>query len=251
MSGGRDLTIVLEESDPPGEPFECSPAAPFDHPSPSASLPDLLLPSIAHLAPSGSPTPPNSPPLVKGEPDELAHDPPSPLTSNPAPPTSVLSEELQTPAPDTGYSLPLHPSEKAMGKRRASFRDETQITAPAGSSNEELNELQRLRRDLELSRLEAEKKHRDLERRIRELSEKRPEIEISQPGPREPSPTTPGSGDPLRIVDEARSKLLVLRRGKHDKTRRLLKASDSTILHVSWLGVMQLINGDSRYTLSS
>lgn len=238
---------ALLESNSLVEPFEGSPTAPCDHPSPSTSLPDLPLPSITHLAPSGSPTPPSSPPLVKDEPDELAHDPPSPLASpDPAPPTAELSEELPAPTQEAGHPPPPQPSENAAGKQRASSHNETQIGASTSSSNEDLDELQRLRRDLELSRLEAEKKHRDLERRILELSEKHSEIEAPQPGLGEPSPITPGPGGSLRIADEARSKLLVLRRGKHDKTRRLLKTSDSTILHVSWLGAMQLINRDSR-----
>jgi hypothetical protein len=165
---------------------------------------------------------------MKNKPDELAINPLSPLAS-PAPGFSIVLAE-GTLVPMSDPSAPVRPSlsEKLVNKDRAPTRDETQQEKSI-SPNENLDELQRLRRDLELSRLESEQKHRDLERRIHELSERRLETQTTL-GPElgKPSTITLGSGGQIQIADEAQSKLLVLRRGKYDKTRRLLAVSDST-----------------------
>lgn len=148
------------------------------------------------------------------------------------------------PLPDLNNSNQTYPSEKTLGKRPASISIEPPTESPSGPSAEELERIRRLRADLEKSRLEAEQRHRDLERQIRELSNKTSDADSS--GVNADLHNIFSVNEGARIVDDSKSKLLVLRRGKYDKTRRLLSASDSTVLHVSWLGVMQMVNKDSR-----
>ncbi|CAE6419534.1 unnamed protein product [Rhizoctonia solani] len=230
----------IESSTNPDEAYSLAdlmqdpPAISSEYPSPIPpspnGLPQSTLPPIAHMeAPHLSP--PTRPLPVKDEVDELANNPPSPLASfDPA-----------YPIPDM---IPTFVSNTETLKENESC--EPQIATNEESSQntptdlcEELDELQRLRRDLELSRFEAERKHKELEERILELSRKRPESHTPRSNEQQP-PTT------IRIANEGKSTILPLRRGKYDKTRRLLAVSNSTILHVSWLGVMQLVNKSSR-----
>ncbi|CAE6382431.1 unnamed protein product [Rhizoctonia solani] len=216
------LSRTQEETFSLAELMEDFSATPCEY-TPTAHLPSVDSPAptfslISHLETARSPSAPSSPPPIKDEIDELAEDPPS-LPGSPIPTT------------------------EALGKDKA---DQPQVVTTEGlsqavsdSSNADLDELQRLRKDLESSRLEAERKHKELEQRILELSQKHSET----PAPGSNVEQLPAS---IRIADEGKSNMLPLRRGKYDKTRRLLAASDSAILHVSWLGVMQLVDRYSR-----
>ncbi|KEP55142.1 hypothetical protein V565_007850 [Rhizoctonia solani 123E] len=215
------------------ELFAESPATPpeysFTTRLPSVGLPEPTFPLIAHLEAACSSIAPSSPPPVKDEVDELADDPPS-LPGSPS--LALDANEDNTPIPTIQFL-------SGNGADPQVVTTEGTSRVPSEAPNTDLDDLQRLRKDLELSKLEAERRHKELEQRILELSQKHSETPV--PGPNvEQLPAI------IRIADEGKSNILPLRRGKHDKTRRLLAASDSTILHVSWLGVMQLVNKDSR-----
>ncbi|CAE6531944.1 unnamed protein product [Rhizoctonia solani] len=196
----------------------------------SIDLLEPTLPLIMHLETAGSPSTPSSPPLIKGEVDELADDPPS-LPASPK--LALVTDEDDTPIPTIEFL-----SRNSTGEPQVTTTKESPRVA-SNDSNTDLDELQRLRNDLELSKLEAERKHKELELRIFELSQKRSETYAPGPNVEQPLAT-------VRIADEGKSNILPLRRGKYDKTRRLLAVSGPTILHVSWLGVMQLVNRNSR-----
>ncbi|CAE7111518.1 unnamed protein product [Rhizoctonia solani] len=213
------LAELMAESQPTSPEYSITPS-PVDLPEPTLSL-------ITHLETARSPSAPSSPSPIKDEVDELAGDPPSLPTS---PNLALATDQDDTLIPNIE---PLREDDAA--EPQASISEASPRTT-SDDSNADLGELQRLRRDLELSRLEAERKHKELEQRILELSQKQSET----PRPNSEPPL------PVRIADEGKSNILPLRRGKYDKTRRLLPSSDSTILHVSWLGVMQLVNKESR-----
>ncbi|CAE6423989.1 unnamed protein product [Rhizoctonia solani] len=157
------------------------------------------LPPIAHMQASHS-SPLGSQVLEKDEVDELADHPPSPLVRPSPTHTST----------DNSYAF--GPNVEALGENELSelhaATDEEFLHIVPTAPSEELDELQRLRRDLELSRMEAERKHKELEGRILELSRKRPESHTPRPG-QEQQPTTA-----IRIVDEEKSNIIPLRRGK-------------------------------------
>ncbi|KAG8732158.1 hypothetical protein FRC11_000356 [Ceratobasidium sp. 423] len=239
---GESPTVSAEHpspSSPPAPlPAPLPPSASVRVPSsPPAPLPPIdpaepTMPLITHLETAYSSSAPSSPLPIKNEVDELADNPPSlPASPKLARP---IGENIHTPIPDIE---PL--SENVTIEPQVVPNEEHPQSIPNDSGGG-LDELQRLRRDLELSKLEAERKHRELEQRILELSQKRSETHTPTPIPNTEQPST------IRIADEGKSNILPLRRGKYDKTRRLLAASDSTILHVSWLGVMQLVDRDSR-----
>ncbi|KAF8741923.1 hypothetical protein RHS02_03666, partial [Rhizoctonia solani] len=188
------------------------------------------LPFITYIESSYS-----SPPsmlLHKDEIDELADNPPSPIA--PPSPGQPIIKDTSTSMVNFGTL-----NANASDEPQAAINGKSPQTTLTGHG-EELDELQRLRRDLELSKLEAERKHKELEERILELSRKRPETHTPRPSEQPQPPTI------VRIANEEQSSILPLRRGKYDKTRRLLAVSSSAILHVSWLGVMQLVNKGSR-----
>ncbi|CAE6449803.1 unnamed protein product [Rhizoctonia solani] len=207
------------------------PATPSGYPSTDPLLPidslEPTLPLVTHLETAGSPFAPSSPLPIKSEVDELADNPPS------LPASPILSHRTTQTIDVSTPTLIGHTNEP-----RAVVDEETAQNT-FNDPERDSDELQRLRRDLELSKLEAERKHKELEHRILELARKRSEAHTSTPVVEQPAATT-------RIADEGEPSILPLRRGKYDKTRRLLATTDSTILHVSWLGVMQLVNRDSR-----
>ncbi|CAE6434318.1 unnamed protein product [Rhizoctonia solani] len=227
LSGIQDETFSLAEL-MAESPVTLPEYSSTTHP-PSVNLPEPTLPLTAHLEAACSPIAPSSPPPVKDEVDELADDPPS-LPGSPS--LAFATDEDNAPIP----TIQLLSGNDA-GPQIVTAEGTSRVTSEARNTN--LDDLQRLRRDLELSKLEAERRHKELEQRILELSQKHSETPV--PGLNvEQLPAF------IRIADEGKSNILPLRRGKHDKTRRLLAASDSTLLHVSWLGVMQLVNKGSR-----
>ncbi|KAF8760890.1 hypothetical protein RHS01_00539 [Rhizoctonia solani] len=207
---------------------------PPEYPSPTtlssidSTRPEL--PFITYIESSYSS--PSSMRLHKDEIGELADNPPSPIA--PPSPGQPIIKDTSTSMANFGTL-----DANASHEPQAAINGKSSQTTLTGHG-EELDELQRLRRDLELSKLEAERKHKELEERILELSRKRPETHTPRPSEQPQPPTI------VRIANEEQSSILPLRRGKYDKTRRLLAVSSSAILHVSWLGVMQLVNKGSR-----
>ncbi|QRV91083.1 hypothetical protein RhiJN_19101 [Ceratobasidium sp. AG-Ba] len=140
----------------------------------------------------------------------------------------------------------LHPDTNNLDRQSSSF--ENGRTA-CSSVKSDMDEIQRLRQDLETSRLEAEQKHKELERRILELTNQRagpatPEVGVV-------SGATLPTSQVVRVVDAYKSSVIPLHKGKHDETRCLLSLSHSTALHVSWLGAMQLIDHDRKKVVAS
>ncbi|CAE6522020.1 unnamed protein product [Rhizoctonia solani] len=238
---GESPAGTVEHPSPPPSPGHLPLSSPVRvPPSPPAPLPPIdtpepTLPLITHLEAAQSPFAPSSPFPLKNEVDQLADDPPS-LPASPKP-TYPADENIHTPIPNIGPS-----SENVTVEPRIMTNEEHSQSIPNDSGGD-LDEIQRLRRDLELSKLEAERKHRELEQRILELSQKRSETHTPRPNTEQTLT--------VRIADEGKANILPLRRGKYDKTRRLLAAPGSTILHVSWLGVMQLVDRDSRRTIAT
>ncbi|KAH7344587.1 hypothetical protein B0J17DRAFT_635981 [Rhizoctonia solani] len=223
LSTNSEKAFTLAElmAESPATLSEC----PSTDPLPTICSLEPILPLITHPETMCSPSAPSSPLPIKNEVDELADNPPSlsdsPILSHPT--TQTIDVSIPTLTEDIGEP------------RSVVETPQTTFNNP----ERDLDELQRLRRDLELSKMEAERKHKELEQRILELARNRSEVHT-------PRPTVGPPVTTVRIADEGKPNILPLRRGKYDKTRRLLAASDSTILHVSWLGVMQLVNRDSR-----
>ncbi|KAG9128171.1 hypothetical protein FRC07_004000 [Ceratobasidium sp. 392] len=214
------------------------------------------IPPIAYLPRSPSPAPcDNDAPTVKVEKDELALDPPSPcLTPHlalPDVPSTEAERANLPPNPSFAHSMSTQtPSNEDTPNAHTLSSDDEPQQSGAASATANMEVIQQLRRDLEASRLEAERKHRDLEQRILELSCE--QLEGGMPKETLSSVFSRTNADSqVRIVDESKPNLLVLRRGKHDKTRRLLAPSQSTALHVSWLGVMQLVDHNTRQIVAT
>ncbi|KAJ1311037.1 hypothetical protein OPQ81_009543 [Rhizoctonia solani] len=197
-------------TEPVGKPAAISPIDLSTAPLPPIDVSEPTLPEIAHPEAARSPSIPITLLPIKNDLDELADDPLSVATS--PEPTHSTAENTHTPV--LGIKLL---NEKTVNEPCTGANKEPLQTADE-DANRDSDELQRLRRDLELSRLEAERKHRELEQRILELSQKRL-------GTHTPTPNIEPTPKPVRTADEA---------------------SESTILHVSWLGVMQLVDRDSR-----
>ncbi|QRV76264.1 hypothetical protein RhiJN_04279 [Ceratobasidium sp. AG-Ba] len=223
---GGPLTSILDPNEPPGV-----------DPVIRDSLRSSTFPPIAYLPQPSSPiSHDNEPLLFKSEKDRLALDPPSPC---PIPEVAPLG---------TSYTNPtvVHPDTNNLDRQSSSF--ENGRTA-CSSVNSDMDEIQRLREDLETSRLEAEQKHKELERRILELTNQRagpatPEVGVV-------SGATLPTSQVVRVVDAYKSSVIPLHKGKHDETRCLLSLSHSTALHVSWLGAMQLIDHDRKKVVAS
>ncbi|KAG8748496.1 hypothetical protein FRC10_003629 [Ceratobasidium sp. 414] len=240
----RDVASISRNPDQP-QASTTNPTSP-NHPMHAG-------PPIAHLPQSPSPGPrDHNTPTIKAEHDELAFDPPSPCPiPHPVLPDASSAEVARSPP-----SLSLDHSARAclsgspLDGRGTLLGSESPCPEPIPASAAEMEEIQQLRRDLEASRLEAERKHRSLEQRILELSRKHLEAGVLQA--ETPAIVPKANMDsPVRIVDESKSKLLVLRRGKHDKTRRLFAPSQFMMLHVSWLGVLQLMDQNTRQIVAT
>ncbi|GAB1518779.1 hypothetical protein RhiTH_001844 [Rhizoctonia solani] len=142
---------------------------------------------------------PSSMRLHKDEIGELADNPPSPIA--PPSPGQPIIKDTSTSMANFGTL-----DANASHEPQAAINGKSSQTTLTGHG-EELDELQRLRRDLELSKLEAERKHKELEERILELSRKRPETHTPRPSEQPQPPTI------VRIANEEQSSILPLRRG--------------------------------------
>ncbi|KAG9104546.1 hypothetical protein FRC06_001326 [Ceratobasidium sp. 370] len=221
---------------------------------PSLIHPTDVGPPIAYLPQSPSPGPrDHDTSIVKAEHDELVLDPPSPCPMPHLAPPDALSAEGAGSSPNLslGHSMQSPLNGNPLDKRTTLHGGESPCPEPIPIATAEIEEIQRLRRDLEASRLEAERKHKNLEQRILELSRKYPEAGTPQTETSSITVPKANTDSPVQIADESKSKLLVLRRGKHDKTRRLLAPSRSMVLHVSWLGVLQMIDQNTRQIIAT
>ncbi|KAG8683115.1 hypothetical protein FRC09_016281, partial [Ceratobasidium sp. 395] len=241
QTAGEDSTSSLRSTDQPTQPSDpiTSLAGPMDASPPIAYLPRSPSPALYD----------DNALLIKAEKDELALDPPSPCST----PRPMLSEAAHPlPNLDTAHRTQTHPSENSSDRRIDSSNEIPPCPEPSSTAvTTDLEEIQRLRQDLETSRLEAERKHRDLEQRILELSRKHLDVGALKHETPSTIALEANTDSQARVADESKSRVLVLRRGKHDKTRRLLAPSQSLALHVSWLGVMQLVDHNTRQIVAT